>query len=144
MKKNLEILDYEDKKTQAGKRYVRFKTSEGWLSCFDSVSNEELKKYEGRIACVEVVESGEFKNIKKCLGAPQEGAGGVNLEVEEQVEVVKMPPINKSATMYASYAKDVFCALSEINNKEVEPKRKIDDVIQQSIEVVKAFKEAFE
>jgi len=105
MKKNLEILDYEDKKTNAGKRYVRFKTSDGgnvrWMSCFDNGSNEELKKYEGKIACVEVVESGEFMNIKKCLGAPQEGAMGMDLKVggvprDEPVEVVKMPPEKSS------------------------------------------------
>jgi len=45
--------------------------------------------------------------------------------------------------MLASYAKDVFCALSEINNKEGKPERVIDDIVKQSIEVVKAFKEAF-
>jgi len=33
-KTNLEILDFEDKETKAGKKYTRFKTSNGWMSCF--------------------------------------------------------------------------------------------------------------
>ena len=41
MKRNLEIEDFEDKKTQGGKRYTRFKTDDGWMSCFD----KEIAEY---------------------------------------------------------------------------------------------------
>ena len=36
MKTNLKVEDFEDKKTTAGKRYTRFKTDKGFMSCFDT------------------------------------------------------------------------------------------------------------
>ena len=145
MKKNLEILDFEDKKTQSGKRYTRFKTSDGWMSCFDSVSNELLKKFEGKTACVEVIESGEFSNIRKCYGAAEEIGEVINVENGNlSVPVVKMSSnsvsINKSATMYVSYAKDVFLGI-------VKPDLAVDElknVMKAAVQLVKMAKEAFE
>lgn len=142
MKKNLEILDYEDKKTQAGKRFVRFKTSDGWMSCFDSKAAEELKKFEGKTASVEVTESGEFKNIKKCYGSAGE---------EEEVEVQKIgkPSENQTfkkasnhTTMYVSYAKDIFCAM--INTNTYPEGFQEAGVMKLAIDLVKQAKEAFE
>ena len=75
MKKNLEILGIDDrnedgtpKTTRKGIRYTRFKTSDGWMSCFDLKSCEMLKGFEGKVACVEVTQSGDFKNIQRCYG----------------------------------------------------------------------------
>ena len=112
MKKNLEIQDFEDKKTKAGMRFTRFKTSEGWMSCFDEKSCEMLKKYEGKTASVEVVEAGDFKNIKKCYGD-----AGDEDENKADYEVVK-PGVpqetkvssNRNTTMYVSYVKDLIVA----------------------------------
>ena len=142
MKKNLEILDYEDKKSQAGKRFVRFKTSEGWMSCFDTTASDALKELEGRTASVEVVQSGEFFNIKKCYGIPEDK--DMN---EVEVEKIGRPSENKDfpksknsqASMYVSYAKDIFCAVFK-GHEEEDPKQ----IMEQSINLVKQAKEAFE
>lgn len=131
MKKNLEIIDYEDKKTQAGKRYTRFKTSDGWVSCFDIKTIDELKKWEGKTASVEIVTSGDFSNIKKCYG-------NAVSEDSEEVEVEKIgKSFNRNTTMYVSYAKDIFCAL-------VDKEKDIPDQMESAIALVKRAKEAFE
>ena len=133
MKKNLEILDYEDKKSQGGKRYVRFKTSDGWMSCFDNKTCEDLKTFEGKTASVEVITSGDFQNIKKCYGKESD-------EDKEEIEVKKVERKSKDfTTMYVSYAKDIFCVLAALNSdKSVEEKMSL------SISLVKQAKEAFE
>ncbi len=138
MKKNLEILDYEDKKSQAGKRYVRFKTSDGWMSCFDNKAAEDLKKYEGKNASVEIVESGEFKNIKKCYGKAEN-----NDDDKSEVETESYKPAvrDKGTSFYVSYAKDIFCAL--VNNAERANITK-EEIMNLSIDLVKQAKKAFE
>ena len=83
MKTNLKVEDFEDKKTTAGKRYTRFKTDKGFMSCFDTKVSEELKKYEGKIASVEVKTSGKYSNIEKVYGNEEP------TEDEEQVEIQK-------------------------------------------------------
>jgi len=45
---DLKITDYEDKKSQAGKRYYRFETDKGWFSCFDKGVADKLKESEGK------------------------------------------------------------------------------------------------
>ncbi len=84
MKKNLEILDYEDnnedgtpKTTTTGVRFTRFKTSENgtikWMSFFDTKAAMELIKMNKQTVCLEVVEQGNFSNIKKLYGPAEEG-----------------------------------------------------------------------
>jgi len=111
-KENLEILEFEDKKTKAGKRYTRFKTSDGWMSCFDKESIEKLKDFEGKTACVEIVESNGFKNIRKFLGASNE---------DEEEKSPKMSVNRKfdsfPVSMKVSYAKDIF--IGEISRHDV-------------------------
>jgi len=134
MKKNLEIIEFEDKITKAGKTYSRFKTNEGWMSCFDLESCKMLKKYQGNSASVEVLEQGDFKNIKKCYGE----AGNE----DANVEVVKIGDTkasnNKNATMYTSYAKDIFTHIYAAESMNSQEK------MQESIDLVKQAKEAFE
>jgi len=131
MKTNIEIIDFEDKITKAGKTYGRFKTNEGWVSCFDVKSCDMLKGLKGKSASVELIEQGDFKNIKKCYGE----AGNE----DSQVEVVKIGDTkasnNKNATMYVSYAKDIFIAASIENSAFT---------MNQAIALVKEAKEAFE
>lgn len=157
MKKNLEILDYEDKKTKDGKRYCRFKTSDGkntiWMSCFDSVSIEAIKKLENKVACLEIVESGEFKNIKKCHGERSIDLDERNKEYdathpEEKPEVVKMSE-PKTKNNYpkdpVGLAVDVFCAiLGKMSLDNQIEARFLKDSMKESIELVKQAKEAFE
>jgi len=103
MKKNLEILEYENKATNSEppRIYTRFKTSEGWMSCFDTKETEKLKEYVYQIACVEVAESKSgdrvFFNIKKCYGNED-----VNIDVEE---------IKEKARDYATITRNGFIRL---------------------------------
>jgi hypothetical protein len=107
MKKCLEILDFEDKKTQSGKAYVRFKTNEGWMSCFDSKSSAVLKEYKGSSANCEVAESGEFQNIKKFLDID-----GVEVKTEKIKDVKIEKPTNEfPKSMKVSYCKDCFVGI---------------------------------
>ena len=146
MKKNLEIIEFEHKITKAGKPFMRFQTSEGWMSCFDTKSCEALQKFKGTTASVGVMESGDFSNIKKCYG---EASGEEEGEDNEEVEVEKHP--TKKATngnsinqnVYTSYAKDIFCGLVEDKTNMTinqEPK----DLMNVTIDLVKQAKEAFE
>jgi hypothetical protein len=140
MKKCIEILDFEDKETQAGKKYVRFKTSEGWMSCFDANSFNELKKVIGKKANCEIIEKGEFKNIKKFLETVD----------EDSVETVKIGE-NSGKTefpnsMKVAYAKDVFCAVcsrisqAEFDNMNEEERLKLADL---AIKVIKKIESSF-
>ena len=132
MKKNLEILDFEDKLTQAGKPYTRFKTGEGWMSCFDIESCSALKKLHKSNASVEVTESGEFKNIKKCYGSSDE-----EVKTEKPGESAPVVKSKSSTTMYVSYAKDIFCELDGDWTGNFQK-------MEAAIELVKQAKEAFE
>ena len=162
MKKNLELLKWEPKRGKNGE-YVRFQTNEGWMSCFDKVPIDALKDFEGKIACVEVSisqgknfkgEETTFTNITKCYGEAEEMVSAINQQPDEKPEVVRpgeqgfaksmaskvaaLKP-NGQATMYTSYAKDIFCALT----KEI-PKVMPEEYMKTAIELVKQAKEAFE
>ncbi|MFA6077393.1 MAG: hypothetical protein WC735_04970 [Candidatus Paceibacterota bacterium] len=110
-KQNLEILEFEDKKTQAGKRYTRFKTNEGWMSCFDKKSCEDLKEQEGNTVSCDVTEQNGFKNIKKFLGEAGESEDN---EPSEEKKSQDKPVISKfdsfPVSMKVSYAKDLIVA----------------------------------
>jgi hypothetical protein len=114
-KKNLEILEYEDKTTKGGMNYVRFKTNEGWMSCFDKKSAATLKNKEGETVLCEVVQQGDFQNIKKYLGDADED------EQEErpakQEKASQMPVRNNfdafPVSMKVAYAKDLVIAGKE-------------------------------
>jgi hypothetical protein len=108
MNKELTILEYEPKVTTGGKKYARFKTSEGWMSCFDTGAEKELKERVGQIVNVEVIQKGDFWNIK-------------GIAEGQPIEVVKIgaPVIAETKKSYdafpqsmkVSYAKDCFCAI---------------------------------
>jgi len=151
MKKCLEILDFEEKSTQAGKTYVRFKTSDGWMSCFDGKSNEELKKLKGTSANVEVVEKGEFKNIKKFLGAASES---VDVTPEKVDEVPKETKVNRNIangnfpkSMKVAYVKDIFCAIvTRISQSKFDDMEDVEvlGLMDLSIETLKKAEKAFD
>ena len=169
MKKNLEILDYDDrnedgtpKTTAKGVRYTRFRTNEGWMSCFDIVSCGKLKDANKSVVSAEVEQSGNFTNITKCYGEAEELKGNVTSNdkgYDEKPEVVKMGnvkepyfeeklimgsiqaqkdfKINKNTTMYVSYAKDIFCAMKGDYDS-------FKTRMEEAIALVKQAKEAFE
>ena len=110
MKKNLEIKGHEDKTSKSGKDYTRFDTSEGWMSCWDKELAKDIKESEGQTLECEVTEKDNYKNITDCYGL-----GDKNAESEaEKIEVVD----DKYSAMYVSYAKDIFCAMYNIDTKE--------------------------
>ena len=143
-KEILEILEFEDKKTQAGKDYVRFKTSQGWISCFDKTSCEELKKLCPGFADVELKQVGNFKNIVKFCG---KGEGGD--VVVEKVGKVAQITSNQGfpASMKVAYAKDVFCAvctrISQAEFDAMDEKTRLA-LMDLSIKVVEKAIKAFE
>ena len=113
MKKNLEILESEKKVTKAGKDFMRFKTSDGWMSCFNSVAFKELEKNVGKSVAVDIIESvineGEeneriFKNITKFYESVEDG------KVDAPVVKMSSNTGNRNTTMYVSYVKDLIVA----------------------------------
>ncbi len=175
MKKNLEIIGFENKatKSEPPKVYTRFKTSEGWMSCFDETVAKQVKAYQGGVCCVEMTEKdgtnfkGEpmvYKNIIKCYGKEIElveeaenFTKALDKFEDEKPEVVKIgrdmgkdyeipKPKNGTATMYTSYAKDIFCevtkqmAARDMNTEEEDAGR----IMSTAIELVKQAREAFE
>jgi len=106
VKESIEILDFEDKETKAGKSYTRFKTSAGWLSCFDNKSIPQLKQKtnQGQIS-VDLIDSGEFKNIKKFLGESKPESEKV---AENDLKPLKN---NFPDSMRVAYAKDVLVGI---------------------------------
>lgn len=141
--KNLEIQEVEDKKTQGGKAYCRFKTSEGWMSSFNSKTNKKLKELVGESVDVEVVQKGDFSNIKK-LASPE--AKNVKEEKAGTKENSKTEGKYGKKEMYVSYAKDCFCALCTrisqqmFDNMDYEERAELMDL---AIEVVKKAEKAF-
>lgn len=137
MNKNLEIKDFEDKTTQAGKKYVRFNTSEGWMSCFDSKTSNELKEHIGENVNVNVKIDDEkgFTNILKYLGAMN------NTENDEEKLVKTAVMTNLSGfpiSMKVAYAKDLFCVL--INDGS---EKGMEDAMRVSINLIKQAEAAF-
>ena len=131
MKKTLLIEDFEDKETKANKAYTRFKTSEGWMSCFDSASNLELKKCTGFSVEVEVKESGGFTNIQKFIGKVE---GDEKVETPQSGNVVPKSG-NFPLSMKVSYAKDLFLGL--VNE---DPKSRMETAIRLIKQAEEAFK----
>jgi len=140
-KENLEILEFEDKKTQAGKRYTRFKTSDGWMSCFDKDSCEKLKDCEGKTVSLEIAEVNGFKNIKKYLGkASDDEDNGAKSERKPHYETAK--PAFNQASMYVSYAKDLWMTCMPIAKPAT--KEEGTTLMENCIKLVQQAKEAFE
>ncbi len=155
MKKNLKILGVEDTKegrprvTANGKAYARINTSDGWMSSFNIVATTALKGLIDQDVSVEVTEKGDFKNIDKVYGL----AEGAVEEAPEEVPVVKpgldvsqeykdswKKPKNGQASMYTSYAKDIFLGL--VGDRELVGLNQ-EAIMLKAIELVKQAKEAF-
>ena len=140
-KTNLTVEDFEDKKYGSGKRYTRFKTSEGWISSFDKKTIESLKDAGGDEVSVEIVTGDDDREkITKFFGDAEESDDD---EASDE-EIDKTPKKPKEAfsgidynptTMYVSYAKDVFCAIQATEQAS-------DDLIQDMKVAVDLVKQA--
>jgi hypothetical protein len=84
-KRTLKIEDYEDKKAKTGTRYTRFKTEDGWMSCFEADVIKPLKELEGKRAIVEVAVDDEkgFKNIRAFHGEAEDPNETPEIKVEK-------------------------------------------------------------
>ncbi len=152
MKKNLEILEYENKATNSEppRVYTRFKTDDGWMSCFDTKECEKLKAMVNKIACVEVAESKSgdkvFHNIKKCYGAEDVNIDvtqeRIDPEMTDEAKAKRSVVPKNHTTMYVSYAKDIFCNL--LNSENLNADYDINTKMTNAINLVKQAKEAFE
>lgn len=149
VKTNLAITEHEDKTSKNGKDYTRFKTNNGWMSCFEEDVIKKIKENEGKIVCVETAESEQngqtYKNIRGFIEVVAENKEVETIEEKPQVEVVKMSgdmqmsgsTDNKFTTMYVSYAKDIFNSIC--CSKDMDTKEKM----KEAIELVKQAREAF-
>ena len=108
-KTNITVTDFEDKKYGAGKRYTRFNTDQGWISCFDKKTIETLKDSEGKIIGVEIVtaDDGREKITK---------TGNVEAPItEEKLDETPAIPARKSVKGSA-YEKDPIGLAVEVFN----------------------------
>ena len=102
VKTELEILSFEDKVAKTGRKYARFETSEGWMSCFEKPIIDTLKKSSGIIAAdVQESPDGAFKNIRKIYA---KGSDSERMEVGVKVPQEIKKPINLEANKQAGVA----------------------------------------
>ena len=90
-----------------------------------------ITKMEARLAIDRVLKKGEEDDMQK----PEV----VKVNVGEIPKPIAIMKANGNGSMYASYAKDVFCALRGENNNASE-----EHTMNQAIDLVKQAKEAFE
>lgn len=146
----IEIKGIEEKEAQNGRMYHKVKTQHGMMSCFESDVVKSLKQcdLDSMNAKVEVVENDKgFKNIRKFIEAVSETApidktpqvpGEFFKKKESPSGREESSSPSREATMYTSYAKDVFIALSA-RPEELEPSK----LMQASIDLIKQARDAF-
>ena len=100
-KTTLTIQEVEHKVSQAGKPYLRVKADGEWYSAFDKSVIEALEKSPTKAITVEMVTSGDFKNIRKVYSE----------EVAKALEVAESIPsssgkkaVDKEASIRAGVA----------------------------------------
>ena len=134
MIKEYTIVEFEDKLTKAGVPFSRFKTNEGWMSCFDKNANIAIKQNIGNSIKLEIstvdktMPDGEkitFSNIKKFVGGD---APVITEKVGDRVPV-ETKGFSRESMMFISYAKDLMCH------------KKID--APEAIEIIENLKRAF-
>jgi hypothetical protein len=101
----IELIEFEDKIAKTGRKYTRFKTSDGWMSCFIEELIADLKKVIGqKVICnIAIDEDKGFKNIRGCEGL----ASGNQQIAGVPVQKVNVE-VDKKTTMYVSYCKDLI------------------------------------
>lgn len=151
MKKNLTILEINNtnddgtpKTTKGGKSYARYKTEDGWLSCFNAKAIEELNKCLDKNVSVEVAESGEYMNITKFYGVEND-----EVKVEKPFELKERtdgtPRLMRTMPKDpVGLAVEIFCTLfNTLLNDNNRNEASSVDVMKASIELVKQAQEAF-
>tara|TARA_Y100000310_G_scaffold301841_1_gene338657 strand:+ start:200 stop:589 length:390 start_codon:yes stop_codon:yes gene_type:complete len=122
------LLSFEDKTSKNNNPYTRFETDKGSMACWDEPVIEELKKKITHRVVVDVVDSKGYKNIKALLA-------GV---VDQTPQATPQNGEDKFTSMYVSYAKDIFVALTANPVKETKSAKEVMDA---AIMLVKQAKE---
>jgi len=110
----IKIIDVEQKTSKTGSTYNRFKTSHGWMSCFEEGCVAKLKENIGNIINVTIAERNGFKNI---VGVGDVVTGSLNVPVI--TPGMKIPSDNafnnenRDLMMLTSYVKDLVVAGTE-------------------------------
>jgi len=121
----LQIIDFEDKTSKDGsKNYTRFKTDQGWMSCFDKDLIADVKKSLKKTLMCEITIDGEkgYKNIQKVEGV-----------VETPENSPEKPSDSKKAESYTKdpvgMAVEIFCVLAQITDKNMGAMLIMDEAI---------------
>ena len=136
MEKEIKIIDFETKESKEGRIYHRFKTSEGWMSCFEKDFVEILKQNVGKYVVCEVVEVNGFKNIKSV--SQKETGESKRRFVEDNKPTISPREVIDKPSFYVSYAKDVFIALLGKY-----PAAEENKAMEKAIELVEQARKAF-
>lgn len=142
MNNTILLESFEDPKSP--KHPTRFKTSEGWMSAFDTDLCKTLKEHVGTGIAVElnITEKGNFKNIMGILGYEENTGEVTKIGKPADNKTFKKAPSfsgdDKFTTMYVSYAKDLFINLNDGKTALTEKA-----IMDKAIAVIKQAKEAF-
>lgn len=144
-KVTLTIEDFEDKKAQSGKRYTRFKTSDGWMSAFDKGLIDELKSHEGEEIVVQIAvdEDKGFKNLRKFIKVADDEDSDEDEEDEKKPYKKPAAALKESfpVSMMVSYAKDLFVSMAH----KISPNENCaEDLMTQCIMLIAKAKTMFE
>ena len=143
METTIQIKAIEEKVSTAGKPYFLITTDQGVISCWDAVMALALKASIGKSLNCDIIEKGQFKNIKKILPhfEPQRVGTEQNAEVVKRyVDNFAAARMVKNQSYFISYAKDVFCALVAVKL----PTESYADVVKQSVEIVQQIAKNFQ
>lgn len=135
METTITIKGIEVKKSQNGRLYHSVDTDQGRMSCFEDKICEFLKANIGKSVNVDISEVNNFKNIRKILADVKTEKPGLALLPPISQDNFAQAREEKNRTMYVSYAKDIFCDLS---NRPSDPsKLSVQQIMEVSIALVK-------
>ena len=108
MNETTRLTAYEDKTTATNRGYTRFKTSNGWMTCWSKAIADGLKKQINGALLNLQIETNEagYKSIKS-FSVAEEAIGGSE---EDSPRAAK--PLKKTTSYELSYAKDIFNVLA--------------------------------
>jgi len=142
MKAKLRISDYEDRKSQNGKRYTQFDTNKGKMSCFEKDVINDIKEavdeYGGkRFISVQIAESkdGAFTNIRGFNGVCHNNDDDIEDDTEEDIKDVETIKPSKLGKEKSPYEKDPVGLAVELCASGYS--------VENAIKAVKEIKEAF-
>ena len=157
-KTNIAITEHEDKTSQGGKDYTRFKTNNGWMSCFEKDVIAKCKENEGKIVSVEIAESEKngrtFSNIRGFYEVVSEATEQIEktpIKPQEFTDSINLMPnyIERKSVKGTAYEKDPVGLAVEVFNTIVSRLDKVftfndaEGAMDTSVKLVKQAQKAF-